>query len=349
MSYLSLHRAPERHAYFASQAGQSPFFDPVLRAWIITEPDCCERLLSSPHARPAAYTDDYKRLTERLGIDFSNIVFALSYVPLCLHADAHRSARRRFAEFLAARKSSIATCIPRAVEAQLGILRQEGQVDLVRQVIEPLVLSVTGELAGIDPAAVAGRPSVSSIFDKWIGVRKRRRADADLGQLRQLIASALAPQASEDEVGVRLALFILGRDATIGTLAESLHRLFIEHPGGRLDEIDYPETPPETGVPYVERVVTESFGEGEIRFKPGDRLRIYLQSFAGSGSARERARIFGVGNHSCLGRPLSLDLWREMTSYLAAIPLHADIVSHALRTDDYVFVYPQHLIVRLYA
>ena len=112
------------------------------------------------------------------------------------------------------------------------------------------------------------------VFDKSIGARKRRRVEVDLGAMRQLIASALGSAAAEEEVGLRLSLFILGRDALLGTLGESLHSVLIDNPRRRLDDIRYPETPPETGVPYVERVVTESFMEGKVRFAAGDRMRI---------------------------------------------------------------------------
>jgi hypothetical protein len=346
-SYLTFHRAPERRAHFAAQ--DAPFFDPVTKAWIITEPNSCERLLASPDARPATYSDDYAVLQERFGIDFSNVVFAFAHLPVCLHQDPHHQARRRFAEFLAARKSALAACIPKAVDAHLRILRQEGRVEMMGQVLEPLLLTVLATLTDVEPAAAAGCRTGSIIFDKAIGTRKRRRADAELGLFRKIIASRLGPQASDEEVGMRVAFFVLARDATLGTLGESLHSILADNSGRRLSEIRYPETPPETGVPYIERIVIKPLTEGEIEFKPGDRLRIYLQAFAYSGSARERARIFGVGSHSCLGRPMTLDLWREIVSGLATIPLYAEAVSHTLRTDNYVFLCPQQLTVRLHS
>jgi hypothetical protein len=190
---------------------------------------------------------------------------------------------------------------------------------------------------------------LSKIFDRSIGPRKRQRINAELGRLRELISSRLGPGASEEAVGLRLALFVLGRDTLLGTIGESLHSIFAANPDRRLNEICYPEVPPETGVPFIERIVIEPFAELGTQFSVGDRLRIYLQAFAYSGSGRERARIFGVGGHMCLGKSLSLDLWRAVTSYLAAIPLHAAVVSHALCTDNYVFLCPEHMTLRLRA
>jgi hypothetical protein len=107
--------------------------------------------------------------------------------------------------------------------------------------------------------------------------------------------------------------------------------------------------PPETGVPFIERIAINDFSDQGTRFNAGDGLRIYYQAFAYSDSPLERPKIFGVGSHLCMGKNLSLDLWREMTSALGKIPLYADIASHEWRTDDYIFLCPSQLRVRLHS
>jgi hypothetical protein len=346
--YLTFHRAPDRHARFATGASHRPVFDPVTKAWIITEPDSCERLLTSRHVRPATYSEDYAALQNSLGLDFSDVLFAISYIPLCLHGEPHRIARRRVAEHLAARKSKLEACMVAAVQSHLRILREPGDVEMMRQVLEPLVISVMEPLTDVVPAAAECR-MLSKIFDKSIGPRKRQRINAELGRLRDLISSKLGPDASREAVGLRVALLILGHDALLGTMGESLHSILAANAGRRLDEMRYPEVPPETGVPFTERVAVESFVDEGKQFNVGDRFRIYLQAFAYSGPARERTRIFGVGSHMCLGKSLSLDLWRAVTSYLASIPLRVEVISHALCSDNYVFLCPDHLTLRLRA
>lgn len=347
-AYLTFHRSPERHACFL--AGEArPIFDPVTKAWIITDPDCCERLLASPHTRTHTYSQDYAALEKRLGIDFSNVLLAFLHIPMCLHDEEHRNARRLVAEHMSARRDELSAWIAGSLATHLKALHHEGEVELVRQVLEPLIVGVSEPLTDIPPAVAADCRTVSTIFDKSIGPRKRQRIDEELGRMRAAIMSKLGPDATEQDVGLRLALAILGRDTLLGTLGESLHRILSANPGCRLNEIDYPQMPPETGVPYVERIAAEPFHDRETRFNTGDRIRIYLQAFAYSGSSRDRARIFGVGSHLCLGKALSLDLWNGITSCLRGIPLHADIVSHEFRTGDYVFLCPAHLRVRLHA
>jgi hypothetical protein len=236
-----------------------------------------------------------------------------------------------------------------SLETHLQPLQYEGELEIVSQILEPLILSVTETLTDIPLAIAAGCRTVSTIFDKSIGPRKRRRIDAELGQMRAAIVCKLGASTTEDAIGLRLALSILGRDTLLGTLGESLYSVLHDNQGHRLNEIAYPQIPPETGVPYIERIAVKSLCEQQTQFNAGDRLRIYLQAFAYSGSSVHQPKIFGVGNHLCLGKALSLALWNGITSSLSRIPLYADVVSHDLRKDDYVFLCPSHLLVRLHA
>jgi len=346
--YLTFHRSPGRHAWYLRRENR-PIFDPLTKSWIITEPGCCERLLASRDTRPATYSDDYVALEKRLAVDFSNVLLAFLHIPMCLHEEEHRKARRRVAEHLAARRLDLAASTTKSLAVHLEPLRQEGEVEIVRQVLEPLILSVTEPLTDIPPVVAAECRTVSTIFDKSIGPRKRQRVDAELGRMRAAIVCKLGPNASEEAVGLRLALAILGRDTLLGTLGESLYSVLSANQGRRLNEISYPQIPPETGVPYIERIAVKSFCDKQTRFNVGDRLRIYLQAFAYSASPLEQPKIFGMGSHLCLGKALSIDLWKGITSFLGDIPLYADIVSHVLRTDDYVFLCPSRLSARLHS
>ena len=107
----------------------------------------------------------------------------------------------------------------------------------MREVLNPLVNDIMGIISDIDQAQLNHCSSVSAVFDRSIGIAKRRRIADEIAALRKGITDRLGPGASEEDVGLRLALLILGRDALTGTLGESLHRLFERNPGHRLSEI----------------------------------------------------------------------------------------------------------------
>lgn len=346
INFLMLHRDPMRHQYFSREESRDPFFDPIAKAWIITNPTHCRDLIASGNLRPASYEEDYKTLEERLGIDFSSMTFAFNHIPLCLHGDRHMRSRRRVGEFLATRKALLDTRIPEAVATHFDAIRRVGRVEIMRDMVYPLVPDILSTVIDIDVSAV-NCSNASVIFDKSISINKRRRIAAEIATLRELIASRLGGDASEEDVGMRLALVILGNDALTGTLGESLYRLFRTNPGRRLADIDYPELPPETGVPFIERLVVTPFKLASYDFAIGDRVRIFLQAFAYAGEPRSRVNFFGAGAHACLGRPISIAIWNAITAFLSNIPLRTDVLSYSARNSDYVFACPEALQVEL--
>src|SRR5262245_26886262 len=125
------------------------------------------------------------------------------------------------------------------------------------------------------------------------------------------------------------------------------YRLLQTDQGLRLMDIRFPQYPPETGVPYVERRVETPFVLCHCEFKQGDRVRIFLQSFAYAHDAESRANFFGAGSHACLGRPLSMEIWKGVTAFLSTVPLRAKLLSYTPRTSDYVFTCPEEIQLEL--
>jgi hypothetical protein len=213
-------------------------------------------------------------------------------------------------------------------------------------VVVPLVMDIISIICDVRIAATECR-NASVVFDRSISVSKRRAIEAEIAQLRRLIASRLGAQGCDADVGLRLALLILGKDALIGALGQSLHRVLAENSGRRLADLEYPEFLPETGVPFIERVVVTAFSLAGCDFAAGDRVRIFLQSLAYAVEAKLRHAFFGAGVHACLGRPLSMEVWQAIRSILSRTPLRAHVLGYAPRISDYVFACPESLHVEL--
>lgn len=346
MQILTLHRDENRHAYFAAcPAGLT--FDPVLRCWIAGERETVTAILQSSAFAAVPFEGDYEVIERRFGEHFPNLRFAFRHIPLSLRDDRHRLARRRMAAYIAEQRGAVAAAIPGLVSESLGALDAPGTVDLMNAAIEPLVTRFIALLTGLPLAAIAAFRDGSKIFDRMLGLGRRRQIEAATAAVRLTIRETLGPQATEEEEGLRLALISLGRDALIGTLAESLLQLFRAHPGQRLSDMAIPELPPEGGVPYVERVAVEAVAIAGTAVAKGDRLRLFLQSFAYSPATADRGRIFGLGVHSCLGRQMSLDLWSAIRARVARLGWRVTVIAFRPRAADYVFTYPETLVVRL--
>jgi hypothetical protein len=345
MSALTIHRDADRNRFFRDNLGRGPVRDDETGMWLVTNPEQCRVLISSRNLRPATYGEDYTALQARFGGYFSAMTFAFAHTPLCLHGQEHIEMRRRVAGFLAPRKAQISARIRDSVRARMAPLTTPGRVEVMGGVVRPIVRDVISSTIDIDLERAGDTYTVSSVFDRSIGMGKRRRIAAQVSALKAFIEDAVGHDAAD--VGMRLALIILGQDSLVGTLGESLYRLILDNPGLRLSEIDYPEVPPFTGVPFIDRIVLEPFElEGRV-FAAGDRVRVYLQSYAYGADDDGQQRFFSAGAHTCLGRPVSLELWAEMTALLKTVDLRADVTNYSEMTENYVFLCPQVLEVNL--
>lgn len=341
VNLLTLHREPDRRAYFAAET-RPIFYDEGLRCFVVADSALAGRLLQHECLGTVGYAAAYESLERQSGQVFPNLLYAFRNIPICLDDAAHREARRHSAAVLAATRSAMAAALPNLIAVHFSLLREADELDLIGDVLLPLVDDVMAVLLGTEADALDQFRGVPGIFDRMIGLRRRMELDAEVGVARTLFAGR------GDDAVAYFTLVALGHDALLGTVGESLRHVLAENPGTPLRAISYPEAPVETGVPYVERVAKRAFLIDEHSFKEGDRVRILMQAFAYSGSVSDRSRIFGVGPHACLGRQLTLDLWAGIVAYLKQIDRRPEIVSHEMRPGDFVWTCPSEILVRMH-
>jgi cytochrome P450 len=344
-NFLVLHRGSDRHAFFSKSLGQPPFFEERTNSWVVTDPAQCKELLASPNLNPDDYARKYEALGDRLGLDFSNIGFALEHIPLAHEGDVHMQMRRGMAEFIMTRRAIVNDEIPRLVERYFAALKSDGPVELMSEVIIPFAHDVLTALIGVDCGPPSEHQNVPAVFDKLAGISKRKQIANEIGVLRRTIRAGLGEAASENDIGIRVALVIVGHDSLIGTLGESIYQLLNTHPGRPLNAIAFPDIPPDTGIPFTERTASAPFSFAGCDFARNDVIRIHLQAASYDSDVRTRSLFFGAGAHACLGRPLVIAAWRAVTACFSKIPTHLSIEKYEMRATDYYFLCPQTLSV----
>jgi hypothetical protein len=298
-------------------------------------------VLTSPFLDVTPFADRVAALAARTGLDFSATVFALRALPLATPRGPHAPMRRALAAMMAPRLPVLRERLPGIVADRFTVLSRPGEVEMMETVVVPVVGDALGILSGVE-LAPGDCTLVSRIFSEILGPSRRLRLEAEVRALRARIEAAF-PDADEVEIGPRLALVILGRDALIGTVARSLEALF--RPGTPFAAIDWPEAPPRTGVPFIDRVAV---AEGVVSGRPvteGQSIRASLQVHeTGIG---EVLGFFGAGAHLCLGRTPALDLWREVGRHASALPGRPEVLEFRLRKDD-VFAFPETFRLRVH-
>lgn len=338
-NYLTVYRQRESDDFLRSARAAPPFYDRLTRAWIVVEPDRCRELLSAPGLLPAPALEHYRNMPSGLGEAFASVAFAFEHIPLSMHGERHAEARRRASTWIASRHQALHAWAAESLPLHLAPLAQPGRTELMSTVIKPLVRGLFATLVDVDLPDHLALDDVSLVFDKSIGMSRRMRLEAEMAALEGHLRDRMGPDASDDEVGMRLGLLVIGKDALVGTLAESLSHLFEAHAGQPLSSIVFPKLPQRTAVPFVERIAATALRAGGLDLAEGDRVRIVLQTY-GHEPATEHHRFFGAGAHACLGRPLSVEVWAAMAARLAGLSSRVEVRRYELPLDSYVFNVP---------
>jgi len=343
--YIDLHRSPDRRDYFA-HATRGIAFDAGLKCWIIDEPQIALEALNSPALSMLDFAKICARMDEA-GYAVPNVAFAYAHLPLCQNGEAHRVKRAAMSRRIAARKKTIETELPDIIDRHLILFGKPGELEVMSQVLQPLVTEIIFKLVDIDAMETATLEALPAAFDRLMGHRKALQVDHEIAEVRARIRDTLGKSGDEPQEGLWLALVMLGRDPLLATLGESLRHIFHLHSETPTNEIAFPAVPPETGVAFVERRAAQDVHFGGHAIRQGDQVRIMLQGFAYSATARDNLRIFGAGAHACLGRPLALEVWNLITAALARMKIRVRYISSSPRLSDYVFACPKHLNVEI--
>ena len=225
-------------------------------------------------------------------------------------------------------------------------LREDKSVDLVRELVRPVCDTLFETLLGV-PLQPDEGISASQIFDLYLSLNRRKTIVAKAGAM--LKTYTMAQDRLGTAPGYATALKILGYDSLVGSLGGSILHVLKNAPGERLCDIAYPQTLPQTGVPYVERFAAADCRLGDADIKKGDRIRLYLDPGAQRNPVNAGECNFGRGRHSCIGEDLSTWLWGTLTKTFSRLPLRFDIESEARRKPDWVFTYYSSIVVRFHA
>lgn len=337
-NYLTIYRQAERDEFLASARKSRPSFDRVTRAWIVADPDLCRELLANPALYPAPALEHYRNMPSGFGDAFASVAFAFEHIPLSMYGERHAEARRRASTFIAGRHHAIRAWAEDKLPGHLGAFAQPGRVELMREVINPLVRELFATLVNTDLPDRLDLDHVSQVFDKSIGMSRRVRLEADMAQLEAHLRERLG-DIGEDEIGMRLGLLVVGKDALVGTLAESMSELFRDNANAPLDGMEFAKLPHRTAVPFVERIASAPVSVAGLDLVEGDRVRVVLQTY-GHSPSNEHHRFFGAGAHACLGRPLSIELWSAIAAGLSRMTSRVRVLDYQLATDSYVFIVP---------
>ena len=193
---------------------------------------------------------------------------------------------------------------------------------------------------------IAGVSDFSQVFDRTRSLNRRKKLNQNLAKLISAFAQKRDLLSTSPEIAA--AMNIVGQDAFVGTIVLSLWETLARNPGARLCDVAFSPNLPSTGVPYVERVALEDAVVNGMSVKKAQRIRLFLDATAQHVSGEDANLLFGKGRHTCLGKPMTLVVWRALVAAAATISARFTPGDFKMREGDYVFSYPERAILKLH-
>ncbi len=146
MDYSTLHRDANRDAYYRGLRGQPPAYDRASRMFIVTDPEQCLELLAMPEA--SSIQVEVEALGRHFGIEYADIALMASHMPIFQSGEAHATTRRRFSEHLSSRRHEVRAWVEGPMAGFYAPLMRSGRVELMDEVIVPMILDFMQVLVG---------------------------------------------------------------------------------------------------------------------------------------------------------------------------------------------------------
>ena len=342
---LTLHHQPDR---LETYRALHPFhLDKELDCLCVFDVAIISAVFRSDQFNVIPFAEQYRYIQDRTGLDFEATIAALDHVPLANEGVRHKQIRAEIASVVGAEAAENARSMEAFVAAQVRHLFRSGaEIDLVDDIATPVFGELFQRWLRVDHSHLVDDPNFSQIFDMKMSLNRRRRINRNLDQLTCAFADRRDQIPTSPEIAT--AMNILGNDALKGTMSLSLWETLVRNRGLRLDEIDYPRNLPSTGVPYIERVAVEDVEIDGMTVRKGQRVRLMLDATSYHVSGEESDLLFGKGRHVCLGKPMTLAIWRSLIATLKTIPLRFTPGDMKIRTGDYAFTCLDYARVRIH-
>lgn len=294
-------------------------------------------VLSCPALTVTDLPGYYRLLADEIGRDFPLIRYYTGY--LLLTNDGPRHAELRKLAAAQFNKSGLAQRRARAALVAAAIQRfaTQGEFDVMAEIVRPIARGLTEALAGISADFVA-----SDILSPRRSLRKNHALEARLAAMRAKVA-ALFPDESEDAQAMRVTLALLGTEPLTAGIGAALLALLQQNTGQRLCDIAWPDALLEPAVKHA------------VRFAPADlpaetcpmrAFQVDTRLMSDPALGGKRGEVFGIGAHSCMGRGMSMIVWRELVAGLARLTTRITLIGFEPATH-WLFNAPNRIDVRI--
>lgn len=331
-SDYSIHRLPEKSKIYRDDI--KLWWSDELERWMCTDAKVIKEILSNTTFKVPSYS--VEKIVSKISVNLEHNIKLVDYFPVAKNGESHKLIRKRHTTQIKENSklalSNFESYFKSRFEKLLG---SDEIIDLYSELLKPSFHEFLASLIDIDPSLLQSNESMSQILDETLPLRIRLRLNKTIGDLVNSMPEGL----SEDEKYFKVSVVALGADSLIGTMTESLVYLLKINNGKLLSEINWPDDPPMTGVPVIERYAAKDLKFNNITIQKNQRIRLYLDAagYISNEQASYAQLYFGGGNHLCPGISLGREIWKTIINFLKSMDVKILIQEGSRRQFDNVF------------
>ncbi len=334
-----IHRHPDREKIFRQL--EPICWSDELDCWLVTGPDLIRRAQKSKNLVVINHRAEVQQICQRFNLNLDDIYDVLGNMPLSTEGVDHSARRRRVSKRIQAKKPTTLAHFPELADKTFRkCIAGKSDVDLVSNLFYPLVSDIVFNISGVNPRSRPDYLSVTQIFDRALGLKRRLLINSELHHMRSQFSQSTDTADATDA----LALAILGSDSLLGSFSLSFMERIQSNPDCLMCDLDWSKQITATSVPFIERQATTDIDLDGVQVLAGQRVRLYLDrlTFEPVGN---RAGFFGVGRHTCPGRSISQGAWQIIGNTFNQHRLRVVVKNVEFRSADSMFSFPTKLQV----
>lgn len=342
MSDFLLQKSPDRARLYHEPPGIR--YSEELRRWFVTAPALIREVFYDDNFVVPGL--DLTEFTEHLNLDLTTVEGVIDWAPLIHEGDKHRLRREQLARLIARNNAPALDAISAELGSRLGsvlALPAGTPFCLYTTVVRPVMITGLMRLAGLDLSLDLAYESLPQMLDQALPVSRRKKINALTGQILGMMPADL----SHDEKHVRAVIIALGVNTLLGSLGLSVVHTVEQNPGARLSDMAWPADLPRTAVPHVERRALADRQLGGVTVRSGEIVRVFLEAagLAADGTCSYSDVFFALGSHKCVGLNFSRQTWTRFVAGLGKVGRSMRIIDVHEREHDYLFNYPDRIMV----
>jgi hypothetical protein len=242
-----------------------------------------------------------RELRSRHPLQLEHLQQTLDILPPFLEGAPHARIRKLLGQYLSVKRPEIEAELPDVISTLLGRLDRTGTTDFIPDLLVPLTRN------GRDLTDQIMEIKLTRIFEAGHSASSLQKLDQMLGRVFDFLD---AKDEEDNDFICLLCSIVFGIDNIISTLAENIASAFQTSNGTSPAEL--PQFPVELmlSATYRRPVKTTEVAGHEVQ--PSTLVRIHIEPFGYSSDKALNAGLFGVGRHACIGKQLSLDIWKHL-------------------------------------